>query len=130
MKKVFTILFTLIVTASFGQTQAQMNNEAYANYQKADKELNNVYKSILVKYKSNVEFLNNLKASQRIWISFRDAELKMKYPEREPGYYGSLHPICRASYLEKSTRERTGKLREWLKDAEEGDGCVGSSQKK
>jgi hypothetical protein len=54
----------------------------------------------------------------------------MKYPEREAGYYGSIYPICRADYLEKLTRERTMKLREWLKGVEEGDACGGSIQTK
>ena len=130
MKQILTILFTAMVTCSFGQTQVQMNHEALANYQKADKELNKVYKSILVKYKADPAFLNNLKASQRIWVSFRDAELKVKYPERKSGYYGSLHPVCRASYLKKLTTERTTKLQEWLKDADEGDACAGSIQTK
>ncbi|RDC63911.1 lysozyme inhibitor LprI family protein [Adhaeribacter pallidiroseus] len=130
MKKILTVFFTLMVTWAYGQTQAQMSNKAYASYQKADLELNKVYKSILVKYKADVEFLKNLKASQRIWVSFRDAELKMKYPNREPGYYGSIHPVCRASYLENLTLERTRKLREWLKEVNEGDACTGSVQAK
>jgi len=128
--QISTLLFTLLVTCSYGQTQAEMSNEAYAIYQKADKELNAVYKNMLLKYKSDTEFLKNLKNSQRIWISFRDAELKMKYPEREPGFYGSIHPMCRAIYLEKLTQERTVTLREWLKEVAEGDDCSGSIQTK
>ncbi|PSR56149.1 DUF1311 domain-containing protein [Adhaeribacter arboris] len=130
MEKVLIVLFTCLVTCSFGQTQTEMNEEAYSNYQKADKELNGVYKNILVKYKTDKAFLANLKASQRIWISFRDAELKMKYPEREVGYYGSIHPVCQANYLEKLTRERTNHLRTWLNGVEEGDACSGSIQTK
>jgi len=130
LKQISTLLFTLIVTCSYGQTQAEMSNKAYAIYQKADKELNAVYKNILLKYKSDTGFLKNLKNSQRIWITFRDAELKMKYPEREPGFYGSIHPMCRANYLEKLTRERTETLREWLKEVAEGDACSGSIQTK
>jgi uncharacterized protein YecT (DUF1311 family) len=130
MKTYFAILLTLSVTLSFGQTQADRNQTAFANYQKVDKELNVVYKNILLKYKEDSEFIKNLKASQRIWISFREAELKMKYPEREAGYYGSLHAICRADYLNRLNRERIIKLREWLKGAEEGDACSGSIQTK
>lgn len=124
--RISTLLFTLLVNCAFGQTQAEMSNGAIANYQQADKELNDVYNTILVKYKLDSEFLKNLKNSQKIWISFRDAELKMKYPERKPGFYGSIHPMCRASYLEKLTRERTGMLREWLQEVAEGDACSGS----
>ena len=75
-------------------------------------------------------FIKNLKASQRIWITFRDAELKVKYPDREPGYYGSIHPVCVASYLEKLTRERINTLRVWIQELEEGDACNGSVKTK
>ncbi|MBB6609432.1 DUF1311 domain-containing protein [Pontibacter sp. Tf4] len=126
MKALITIVFVLFTAYSFGQTQAEMNEEAYASYQKADKELNEVYKKILVDYKSDAVFINNLRESQRIWITFRDAELNMKYPKREVGYYGSIHPICRASYLEELTRERTEQLRKWLAGVEEEDACTGS----
>lgn len=130
MRVLIAFVFVLITTYSFGQTQAEMNQEAYAAYQKADKELNNVYKKILVEYKSDPAFINNLKASQRIWITFRDAELNMKYPEREVGYYGSIHPICRANYLEELTKERTKQLRRWLAGVEEGDACFGTIKTK
>ncbi len=62
-----------------------MNDEASNSYKQADKELNDIYKTILSEYKSDTIFIKNLKASQRIWISFRDAELKVKYPENESG---------------------------------------------
>ncbi|MCC9137413.1 lysozyme inhibitor LprI family protein [Pontibacter silvestris] len=126
MKRIVVVLFTLIVKSAFAQTQADMNHQVYAEYQKADNELNEVYKQLLVEYKTDTVYINNLKASQRIWINFRDAELHMKYPEREAGYYGSLHPICSTSYLAELTKERTKKLREWLAGAEEGDICSGS----
>ncbi|MER2996495.1 lysozyme inhibitor LprI family protein [Pontibacter populi] len=126
MRTLLTIVFTLFATCSFAQTQAEMNQQAFASYQKVDKELNDVYKKLLTEYKSDPAFITNLKASQRIWITFRDAELKMKYPEREAGYYGSIHPICRASYLEELTSERIKQLRKWLAGVEEVDGCSGS----
>ena len=126
MRKLLYIFFVFTVNASFAQTQSDMNKEAYAAYEKSDKELNDVYRDILAGYKSDTAFIYNLRASQRIWIAFRDAELDMKYPEREAGYYGSIHPLCRASYLAELTRERTATLRKWLQGAAEGDVCSGS----
>jgi len=41
---------------------------AYQDYNKADKELNDVYKEFYL-YKSDAAFINNLKASQRIMFS-------------------------------------------------------------
>lgn len=126
MKIIFTIIFILTVSFAFCQTQADINREAYEDYHKADKELNEVYKTILMIYKSDSVFITNLKVSQRIWIKFRDAELNMMYPEREAGYYGSIQPFCTANYLAQLTRERTKKLKEWITGAEEGDMCSGT----
>lgn len=95
-------------------------------YKKADAELNEVYQQIRKAYAGDPSFLEALKASQRIWITFRDAELKMKYPDREPGWYGSMHTMCISYYLTELTNERTTKLKEWLIEAEEVDACVGS----
>ena len=67
-----------------------------------------------------------MKDSQRIWITFRDTELKVKYPSTEPRYYGSIYPMYVSIYLEKLTRERIKTLKEWIDGIEEGDVCTGS----
>ena len=107
-----------------------MNTQAGANYQKADKELNSAYTKILKEYKPNSTFIKNLKASQNIWIKFRDAEIKLKYPDREPGYYGSSQPVCWYNYLEELTKKRTTELKTWLTGIEEGDSCSGTVKMK
>jgi uncharacterized protein YecT (DUF1311 family) len=126
MRYLLTILIIAICSTGFSQTQAEMNREANESYKKADKELNYIYKTILTEYKSDTVFINNLKTSQRIWITFRDAELKVKYPETDPIFYGSIFPLCVSIYLEKLTRERIASLKVWLKGVEEGDACSGS----
>jgi uncharacterized protein YecT (DUF1311 family) len=126
MKYFVIILLGLIYSTGFAQTQSNLNKEHSDSLQKADKELNEIYKKILSEYKSDSLFVNNLKVSQRIWITFRDAELKMKYPDREPGYYGIVHPMCISMYLEYLTRERIKTLSVWLDGIEEGDACNGS----
>jgi uncharacterized protein YecT (DUF1311 family) len=131
------ILFTLITffgltisNQTFGQTQLEMNQEEQSKYLKADKELNLVYNKILKDYKSDTEFIKNFKNAQRIWIQFRDAEMKSKYPDREEGYYGSIHSMCWSIYFTELTEERTKKLKMWLTGIEEGDLCSGSIRTK
>jgi uncharacterized protein YecT (DUF1311 family) len=127
MKRGLFIVFLLIGKAALSQTQLEMNQQAHAAYQQADKELNTVYRKILSLYKADTVFIANLKESQRIWIKFRDAEVKMKYPDREAGFYGSVQPLCWSNYLKQLTHQRTERLREWLKGAEEGDVYAGSA---
>ena len=127
---IITLLSLIISNQAFGQSQKEMNQEEQNKYLKADKKLNNVYNQILKEYKSDTEFIKNLKIAQRIWIKFRDAEMKLKYPDREQGYYGSIHPMCLSIYLTELTEERTKKLKMWLLGIEEGDGCNGSVKTK
>ena len=127
---IFPLFLSLLTNLSFSQTQLEMNTQAGANYEKADKELNSSYTKILKEYKSDTAFIKNLKASQNIWIKFRDAEMKMKYPDREPGYYGSIQPVCWYNYLEELTKKRTKELKTWLTGIEEGDSCSGSVKTK
>jgi uncharacterized protein YecT (DUF1311 family) len=126
MKKLLLLFFGLNCAISYSQTQTEMNKESMNSFEKADKELNEVYRKILIEYKADTIFIKNLKSSQRIWIIFRDAELKMKYPERERGWYGSMHSMCVSSYLAGLTSERIKTLKEWLEGIEEGEGCGGS----
>lgn len=117
----------LVVLASYSasaQSQTAMNMKAYADYQKADKELNVVYQKILKEYGSQPIFIKKLKVAQRIWVQLRDAELGAKYPES--GTYGSAAPMCESIYLETLTRDRIKFLRVWLTGIPEGDICTGS----
>jgi uncharacterized protein YecT (DUF1311 family) len=124
MKKLFcSILLIFISSYSFSQTQLEMNEAEHKNFLKADKELNQVYQQILKVYKSDTAFIKNLKASQRLWVQFRDAELSMMYPDRNPGYYGSIHPMCWSIYKTELTNERIEKLRKWLNSEKEEESC-------
>jgi uncharacterized protein YecT (DUF1311 family) len=123
----FIILVTSISCFAFDPGPIHTPQDSY---QLADKELNIVYQRILNEYQTDTLFIENLKASQRIWVTFRDAELKVKYPESEPGYYGSIYPVCVSNYLEGLTRERIKTLKIWLEGIEEGDVCAGSVRRK
>lgn len=113
----------LFVHVCSAQTQAEINQSSLKDYEKADKELNATYKKIMLAYKGDTAFLNNLKASQRIWIQFRDAELKMKFPHTDE--YGSMLPMCMNTYSMQLTQERTKHLKIWLTGIDE-KGCEGS----
>jgi uncharacterized protein YecT (DUF1311 family) len=123
MKQILTSLLFFVCLTGFSQTQAEMNMTAKESYQKTDEELNSVYQQILIKSKSDTAFIKNFKASQRIWIKFRDAELKVRFPDREPEYYGSMYPMCVSMYLEGLTKERIDTLKKFLDGSIGNDGC-------
>jgi uncharacterized protein YecT (DUF1311 family) len=126
----FLIVFGMTIPSCFAQTQSEMNKDAYNKYQKADRSLNATYQSILANYKADTAFTRNLKAAQRLWVQFRDAEMKARYPDREPGYYGSIQPMCWSLYLAELTEERERKLKIWLTGIDEGDACAGTIKSK
>jgi len=131
MKKCMLPILALILvaapwTGTRGQTQGEMNQGAAGEFRAADEELNSVYRQILEDYAEDDVFITNLKEAQRCWIAFRDAQLKMKFPDREPGYYGSVLPMCEATYLTELTQDRIKALKVWLDGVDEGDVCAGT----
>jgi uncharacterized protein YecT (DUF1311 family) len=122
----YLFLFAFVLQFSFSQTQAEMNQMAYNDYKKSDSILNVTFKKIQKAFKNDKPFLKALKDAQLAWIKHRDAELEMKYPPRDFAYYGSMHPMCRAIYLQELTEERNKKLELWL-NINEDDGCGGTN---
>ena len=108
------------------QTQRDMNEDASASFKAADKELNSLYQKILKDYADDPVFIASFKKAQRCWIAFRDAQLKMRYPDREPGYYGSVQPLFEAMYLTELTKDRIKALLPWIEGAQEGDLSAGT----
>lgn len=131
MKKYLFLLFLIIgKNFLFAQNQLEINQKANKDYLKTDKELNLIYQKILKDYKDDKVFIKNLKIAQKAWIQFRDAEMKMKFPDREEGYYGSIQPLCWNNYLEFLTKERIKTLQVWLTGIDEGDACNGTVKNK
>jgi uncharacterized protein YecT (DUF1311 family) len=126
MKIIATLILLCLALNARSQTQHELNEAAYQRYKAADKQLNGIYNAVIKKHKSDAVFTTNLKKAQKIWIQFRNAELKAKYPNRKPGHYGSIQPICEYDYLTELTTERTHKLKQWLEGVEEGDACNGT----
>jgi uncharacterized protein YecT (DUF1311 family) len=120
------VLLLLACSAS-AQTQGDLDAGAAADLQKADAELNQVYQQVLKEYADDPLVVTKLRAAQRAWIALRDAELDASYPHaKEPGYYGSVFPMCLAGRQAELTRQRTADLRRWLKGVPEGEVCGGA----
>jgi uncharacterized protein YecT (DUF1311 family) len=111
---------------SFSQTQTEMTLSARKNLEKAEQELNILQDRIIQEYSEDTVFVRNFRESQTLWLQFRKTELRMKYPQRDPSYYGSSFSMCVNLYLEELTRERIKKLTRWLQPDEDGDMCAGS----
>ena len=106
--RVFAVLWLLIAAVPMhgGQPMMELKQAAQHNFEKADAELNTVYKSALdgLSPKGNAA----LRESQRAWIIFRNKTAEA-YGTHEEG--GSLEGLMRIQCEEAVTRERTGELK-------------------
>lgn len=126
MKKIILVsIISLMFVNLFGQTQVELNNKAKSDYEKTDKELNQVYQKILRDYKSDTVFVKSMKEAQRQWVKFRDSQVKMKYPPYKDADESVL-PMCKNYYLKELTTNRIKELQQWINLVEEGDVCSGS----
>lgn len=134
LKFILVLLPLLLIaggTASFAQTQLELNQRACAAYKKADTEMNRTYQRILSQYRSDKLFILKLRAAQRAWLAYRDAHLESLYPAADKrAEYGSINPMCQCNALEEMTLERNKILRKWVDGLEEGDACAGSIKTK
>jgi len=119
-------ILTMAQTQDKLPTQDEETKAAIKEFKIVEAELSSVFNKILTMYESDIEFIKNIKESQELWIKFRAAELKAKFPERGPGAYGSVYTMCVNDYLTELTNERITKLNTWLKGTYEGDVCSGS----
>lgn len=117
LKAMVLLLLIMAPAATFAQSGGQ----------KADAELNKVWKQIMKCYKSDKVFIGKLKTAQRAWLKYRDAHIESVFPEKDKQYaYGSIYKICYDNLLEELTNERIKYLKKWVNGIPEGDGCAGS----
>jgi uncharacterized protein YecT (DUF1311 family) len=100
-------------------TQADMNICSYQDFQKADKELNDLYQQQL-KWLPQQSSKQRLKAAQLAWIKFRDASCLYEAGPQEES--GTIWPTEQNSCLSSLTKKRVIELKDYL--ACHRDGCV------
>jgi uncharacterized protein YecT (DUF1311 family) len=107
------LLLTLILPLAqvHAQSQAEMNREAAAAFQKADAQLNKVYAQVVAKL--DEEGQAKLKAAQRAWIAFRDAQAEL---EADAMRDGTGATALRSEASAALTVKRTESLKEFLKE--------------
>ena len=103
---VFVITLLLAAAPARGQSMMEMKRTAQHDFEKADAELNSVYKSIVSEL--SPKGATALRESQRAWVVFRDKTAEA-YGTHEEG--GSLEGLMSIRCLEAITHNRTSELR-------------------
>jgi uncharacterized protein YecT (DUF1311 family) len=96
-----------MTNSAVAQSQHEMNRQAETDFEKADTELNRVYKKALSDL--DAEGQKKLKAAQRAWIVFRDAQAEFDADSEARG--GSMYAMIYYSGLARLTRDRIKQLR-------------------
>lgn len=105
-----TLLIVFLLTLSvMAQSQQEMNAQARADFEKADKELNAVYKQLTALM--TPEEKDKLVTAELLWIKLRDADAAARAAENEGG---SIYPLIYEGNRAASTRARVKYLKEWL----------------
>jgi uncharacterized protein YecT (DUF1311 family) len=89
-------------------TQLDLDQCAQANFEAADRRLNEVYHAAM-DAAGDESARVQLRDSERAWISFRDQECARQVGPREGG--GSIWPMNLANCLEEKTAKRIRELR-------------------
>lgn len=97
------------------QSQMEMNAEAAADYEKADRRLNAVYAK--VQKQLDAEGRAKLRIAQRAWVEFRDAEAQLHADTEARG--GSMAPLILFGTMTRLTEERIAQLEEFLRSGDD-----------
>jgi uncharacterized protein YecT (DUF1311 family) len=96
-------------------TQSEMNQCAFTEYQKEDKELNKIYNSYRTRLDDDQK--RQLKSVQLAWVKFRDLVCEF---ESSGVKGGSVYPLILQSCLARVTSDRIKEL-SILANCKEGD---------
>jgi uncharacterized protein YecT (DUF1311 family) len=94
------------------QPKRIMPEDAQTMYKHAVEQLNKVYQQLLVRNKSDERFIKNLRTAERLWIKYRNAQFKGKYPQQVLTSDGSKLTKSQLSYLTVLTEKRLRTLQE------------------
>ena len=109
--------FCFALSSVHAQTQAEMNAEARADFQRADADLNKTYQSVLAKLPT-VESKQKLREAQRAWVVSRDGEAAHAAKEADGG---SMAPTLRYATMTHLTQERIKELKALLDHGTESE---------
>ena len=96
-------------------------------YELQERTLNDNYRRIFKLYADDPVFLNKLKAAQRAWLKFRDAELEALFPhDGKAGAKSADIESARRVWMGRLAEERATQLARWIMGAKEDDPARGS----
>lgn len=96
MKPIYLLILIIFLSqkASLGQTQVEMNQNTIQELNQLKLKFDSIITQIEKEHKSDTSFISALYTANHKWLQFINAQIKMKFPKRPPGWYGSNHIMC------------------------------------
>jgi len=97
--------------------QAELNACAADDFNKADRELNTTWQALLRKEADDKVFIAKLRAAQKAWLAFRDAELEAHFACKDEDSrvcWGSMEAMSFMMRKKDLTQQRTKMLKDML----------------
>ena len=135
MRSTLTLLFVLFIGATTSSAQAlpsqiDQSRNSCSDYLKVKKGMDDMVKSIEEEYAKYPKFLVNFKKAQEGWVSYREAQIDMIFPEANKAQYGTLYPTCRCNWLIEFTNQRLDFLIKFVSNTYDVESCGGAVNSK
>lgn len=104
-------------------TQYDLNQCAGKAAEAVDRELNATYQAVLRKWQHYPAVVAKLRASQRAWLAYRDADVESRfaYETLDASHRGTILPFAELVYRAGLEQERTERLCVYLRGLAEGE---------
>jgi uncharacterized protein YecT (DUF1311 family) len=136
MRSGFLLLFLFCITTSIclaqetTTPQIDQSRNSCSDYLKSKKGMEDMVKNIQEEYGKYPLFLKKFQKAQDEWVSYREAQLEMLFPEADKAQYGSFYPTCRCNWLVEFTNERMDFLVKFVANTYDVESCGGSVNSK
>jgi uncharacterized protein YecT (DUF1311 family) len=114
MQRIIAVTLCLVLVLALGvraETQYQLNMTSAKHFEKADKELNTVYKQLMDKLDNDGR--QSLIASEKAWVAYRDADSRF---QSFPNKGGTIYAMVYTQAETVHTRERIAELKAFMKE--------------
>ena len=118
------LMFLPLAACAGDQTQAKIDAQVCDKMKAAQYKLDKLYVNIIEKYAKDAVFIKNLEASQDAWVKYRDAEIKLIYPNEYLRTYGSVVRTCGCVEGDRLAEDRIKELEQWANGSK--DICAGT----
>lgn len=122
--KQFIMLLVLLHLFACSDAGRSGTEDPCSELDRADLEMNEIYRQVNERHAGKIQFLKNLNQSQVMWVQYRNATAQLYMDDTiRPREYSEEQKACKCGVMAALTRKRVEELRYWLRDFGDIDAC-------